>query len=97
MKPYPGDLLGPWPGDQGPASLPARARARALFPRLHAEAGEVLPWLADTAQTIGQPEDEGAFDALGLAASAISVSGEIHRYTAERSQILEGIALPFEI
>jgi two-component system chemotaxis sensor kinase CheA len=63
MKAYAPELLGPWPGDEGPVLLPDGPRARSLFPALHEMASTTLAWIAETAQGI-KPQEEGAFDAL---------------------------------
>ncbi len=63
MKPYPANLLDPWPDDRGPATLPDRPAARALFPRLHSEAAAALTWVTDNVRTVKDQED-AVFDRL---------------------------------
>ncbi len=63
MKSYPANLLDAWPDDRGPAVLPDRPAARALFPRLHSETAAALAWITDTVRTVKEQED-AVFDRL---------------------------------
>jgi two-component system chemotaxis sensor kinase CheA len=64
MNPYPRNLFDIWPGDETPAPIPPGPRVASLFRELYDRAGPELAWLAATAKSVKQQEDEDVFDQL---------------------------------